>query len=96
MVIHGPKSRVTKRKSRHLTCSIECSHGIRRIRMPIYCRGVILERLGLLGRAHAEFQAVVDQDPNDAHAWEMLGSTLRVSEPEIPFGAVILRRLERS
>ena len=46
-----------------------------------YCRGVVLERLGLLGRAHAEFQAVVDQDPNDVHAWYMLGSTIRVSEP---------------
>jgi hypothetical protein len=46
-----------------------------------YCRGVILARLGLLGRAHADFQAVVDQDPNDAHAWYMLGSTLRVPEP---------------
>ena len=46
-----------------------------------FCRGVVLERLGLLGRAHAEFQAVVDQDPNDAHAWYMLGSTVRVPGP---------------
>ncbi len=46
-----------------------------------YCRGVVLERLGLWGRAHAEFQTVIDKDPNDAHAWYMLGSTVRVPEP---------------
>ena len=47
-----------------------------------YCRGVLLERLGLWGRAHAEFQTVIDKDPNDAHAWYMLGSTVRVPEPD--------------
>jgi FG-GAP-like repeat/ASPIC and UnbV/Tetratricopeptide repeat len=41
-----------------------------------YCRGLIFERMGLLDKAHAEFQAVVANDPDDAHAWYMLGSTV--------------------
>ena len=41
-----------------------------------YCRGLILSSRGLLETAHSEFQLVVDNDPNDAHAWYMLGSTV--------------------
>jgi len=41
-----------------------------------YCRGLILESLGLIARAHADFQFVVENDPGDAHAWYMLGSTV--------------------
>ncbi|MFI5455457.1 MAG: tetratricopeptide repeat protein [Isosphaerales bacterium] len=49
-----------------------------------YCRGLILERLGLVARAHKDFQSVVENDPGDAHAWYMLGST--VDLPDIVTG----------
>jgi hypothetical protein len=45
-----------------------------------FCRGIIYDALALLGKAHAEFQAVLDIDSNDAHAWYMLGSTADVPD----------------
>jgi hypothetical protein len=46
-----------------------------------FCRGILFDSMGLTRRAHAEFRAVVEIDPNDAHAWYMLGSTMFVPEP---------------
>ena len=36
----------------------------------------MFEMVDQFEKAHADFQVVVDQDPNDAHAWYMLGSTV--------------------
>ena len=47
-----------------------------------FCRGIILEYLGELRRAHEDFATVVKHDPNDGHAWYEFGSTL--SDPENP------------
>src|SRR5262249_43718880 len=46
-----------------------------------FCRGIIFDYMGLTRRAHAEFRAVVESDPSDAHAWYMLGSTMVEPEP---------------
>ncbi len=41
-----------------------------------YCRGLVFEAVNQLPAAHQEFQFVVDHDPDDAHAWYKLGTTL--------------------
>jgi tetratricopeptide (TPR) repeat protein len=47
-----------------------------------YCRGIILEELGELARAHRDFLFVAEHDPGDAHAWYKVGSTL--TDPDRP------------
>jgi hypothetical protein len=47
-----------------------------------YCRGIILEELGELERAHRDFLFVAEHDPGDAHAWYKVGSTL--GDPDRP------------
>jgi tetratricopeptide (TPR) repeat protein len=47
-----------------------------------YCRGIILEDLGDLDRAHGDFVFVAEHDPGDAHAWYKVGSTL--TDPDRP------------
>ncbi len=41
-----------------------------------YCRGIILEYLGQMARAHEDYKFVVEHDPSDAHAWVKFGMTL--------------------
>ena len=41
-----------------------------------YCRGLIFDSRGLVGKAHADFQFVTEHDPRDAYGWYMLGSTV--------------------
>ncbi len=41
-----------------------------------YCRGIILEYIGRIAEAHADFQFVTERDPSDANAWLKYGSTL--------------------
>jgi hypothetical protein len=54
-----------------------------------YCRGILLDSLGLHQRAHTDFQYVVDRAPNDGHAWYWLGESARKQEPSdgLPAGA---------
>jgi tetratricopeptide (TPR) repeat protein len=47
-----------------------------------YCRGMILEDLGELERAHRDFLFVAERDPADAHAWFKVGSTM--TDPDRP------------
>jgi tetratricopeptide (TPR) repeat protein len=47
-----------------------------------YCRGIILQQLGDMARAHADFRFVTERDPTDGHAWFWLGSTLL--DPDSP------------
>jgi hypothetical protein len=52
-----------------------------------YCLGLILEYQGEIERAHAEFQAVVEGDPDDANAWVKYGMTLpNPDRPGFPAG----------
>ncbi len=41
-----------------------------------YCRGLIYQQVEELALAHADFRIVTDEDPNDAHGWYRLGSTV--------------------
>ncbi|HEX8203956.1 MAG TPA: FG-GAP-like repeat-containing protein, partial [Isosphaeraceae bacterium] len=47
-----------------------------------YCRGIILQQLGDLAGAHADFRFVVERDPTDGHAWFWVASTLL--DPDSP------------
>jgi len=47
-----------------------------------YCRGIILEYLGRIAKAHEDFVFVADHDPSDAHSWYKVGSTL--TDPDNP------------
>jgi tetratricopeptide (TPR) repeat protein len=59
-----------------------------------YCRGIILEELGELERAHRDFVFVAEHDPGDAHAWYKVGSTLGDPDrPDRPAGPKQARRL---
>jgi tetratricopeptide (TPR) repeat protein len=52
-----------------------------------YCRGLILEYLGKIADAHRDFQVVADKDPDDAHVWLRVGSTLTSADnPAMPAG----------
>lgn len=52
-----------------------------------YCRGLILEFQGQLFEAHKDFVFVTERDPNDAHAWTKVGSTLTApDDPRMPAG----------
>ncbi len=70
-----------------------------------FCRGIILEALGHLERAHRDFRFVAEHDPADAHAWYRVGSTLvDPAHPDRPAGpeqaaqliATYSRALERN
>ncbi len=47
-----------------------------------YSRGVILQYVGEIQRAHEDFADVIQRDPTDAHAWLRFGMTL--SDPDRP------------
>lgn len=52
-----------------------------------YSRGIILEYLGQIGRAHEDFKLVAETDPKDGHAWFKVGSTLTdKDDPTRPAG----------
>lgn len=54
-----------------------------------YCRGLILEFLGVehTPKAHQDFRFVTEHDPDDAHAWYHVGATLPSGDdPSQPAG----------